>query len=798
MSKTARIAQVLSRLGVRLRAAALPLGPAVQSAYSQTRWFVSARNRIYKVAASFRLRTKFLLSLIVVTSGLSCATLFVVGREAKMQVNRQIQEESASAILTFQVMQHQNEIALEHKADLLATLALLRDDDPTAVQDASEDPWQSEDCNLFMLADPHGKVIALDTTVGDFTAATAERLLRRSLTRQKTATWWFSGTELYQVVLRPVDAAPGAGQARIGTVVVGHQIDSGTVNELHRISSSQVVFLYGGSAIVSTLSPFDEHDLTQQLGSGTGPQTWPRQLRVGNHRYGAASLELSPSGPFSSSPISLMVLKSYDEGVAFLAHLNNLLIGFLILAVLAGAALVFVISDTFTRPLASLVGGVHALEQGDFQYPLEPHGNDEVAQVTRAFDGMRQTLLKNQTQREQLEQQLRQSQRMEAMGRLAGGVAHDFNNLLTVIKGHSDLLLEKLSPGSPLHSSSEQIARTADRAASLTRQLLIFSRKQVLRPNVLDLNALIADMDKLVRRLIREDIELTFRPGDSLARIKADPSQVEQMVMNLVVNARDAMPDGGKLIIETCNVIVQDELARSRPPLQPGSYVLFTVSDTGCGISAETKAHIFEPFFTTKNEGQGTGLGLATVYGVVKQSNGFIWVDSVPGEGARFEIYLPASDATADVICAEQKITPACRRSEIILIAEDEDGVREVTAEFLAAAGFRVFAARNGTEALEIAGQIGNRLSLLLTDIVLPQLHGPELARRIVALHPHVRVIYASGYVEHQKDAADLDKTGVFLTKPFTRADLLKKIDEVLQSRRAAKPAAVSAPVSVA
>ena len=777
-----RPAQTVEKL--RFRAASL-FRPGAQLTHLAAHGLTSARDRIYNFASGFRLRTKFLLSLIVVTSGLTCATLYVVGREAKFQVNRQIQEESASAILTFQVMQHQTEIALEHKADLLATLALMRDDDPTTIQDASEDPWQSEDCNLFLLADPQGKVIALRSTAGDFPAATAQRLLERSLTRRTTAAWWYSGTALYQVVLRPVDGMNGASNARIGTVVVGHEIDSGTVNELHRISSSQVVFVRGGDVIVSTLSPFDERDLAQQLGSGAPPQ----QVRIANHRYVAASLDLSPASAPSGAPISLMVLKSYDEGVAFLDRLNRLLLGLLVIAVLAGAALVFVISNTFMRPLASLVGGVRALEQGNFQYPLGAHGNDEVAQVTRAFDRMRQTLLRNQTQREELEQQLRQSQRMEAMGRLAGGVAHDFNNLLTVIKGHSDILLEKIGPDDPLHSSSQQIARTADRAASLTRQLLIFSRKQVLRPNILDLNAVIADMDKLLRRLIREDIEMTFRPGGSLAHIKADPSQIEQMVMNLVVNARDAMPEGGKLLLETFNITVGEELARCRAPLEPGSYVLFTVSDTGCGISVEAKAHIFEPFFTTKDEGQGTGLGLATVYGVVKQSNGFIWVDSEPGNGARFEIYFPASAAAPDIVYTEHKTTPACVQSESILIAEDEDGVREVTAEFLAAAGYRVFTARDGNEALEIAAKAGKSLNILLTDMVLPQIHGPELAQRILAIHPNVKIIYASGYLECQKDGAQLVNSAAFLSKPFTRADLLKTIESVLRDGSAKSPA---------
>jgi len=282
-------------------------------------------------------------------------------------------------------------------------------------------------------------------------------------------------------------------------------------------------------------------------------------------------------------------------------RLNHLLLGLGLMAIIAGALLIFLISDTVTRPLASLVKGVHALERGDMEYPLEASGHDELSELTRAFDGMRGTLRRNEKQRGHLEGQLRQAQKMEALGRMAGGVAHDFNNLLTVIRGHSDLLLDRLQPDEPLYRSCQQIRKTSDRAAALTRQMLAFSRMQVLQPKVLDLNELIADMGKLLRRLVREDIEFSLRLGDSLGRIKADPNQLEQVLLNLTVNASDAMPLGGRLTIETQNLFVDDKNAPLHPSVERGDYVVIAVSDSGHGMDAATRPASSNPSLPRKN-----------------------------------------------------------------------------------------------------------------------------------------------------------------------------------------------------
>lgn len=743
--------------------------------------FTALRDEIYRIAANFKLRTKFLLSFVVVTTLLMCLSLLVVGREAHNQIDQQIEEQSSQAILMFQVMEHQHQISLSHKADLLAALAAMRGGDPTAVASASGDPWQSEDCNLFLMTNARGKVVALQTTQGDFPVTDAERLLKQTLDRHATSAWWASGSQLYQIVLRPVNSGTQQGNAHLGTVVVGRAIDAGVAGELRRISSSEVAFLSGHHIVISTFSPLDENELESQAGSGPAPQ----ELRIDGQKYVASSVELADARD-AAHGVTLVMLKSYSDATAFLNRLNRWLIGLLLAAVVVGAMLVLFISDTFTRPLEKLVGGVRALEQGDFEYPLEPQGGDEVAQVTRAFGRMRTTLQTNETEQRKLEDQLRRAQRMEAMGRLAGGVAHDFNNLLTVIKGHSDVLMGKLPLESDLASSGQQIAKAADRAASLTRQLLIFSRRQATQPRVLDLNMVVSEMSKLLKRLVREDINFVFRPGESLGHLRADPCHLEQVIMNLVVNASDAMPSGGKLTIETYDLNVDEELAQAHPPLKSGEYVVLAVTDTGCGMDENTKAHIFEPFFTTKGEGKGTGLGLATVYGAVKQSNGFVLVESEPGRGARFEIYLPRVEEPIDLIFAPKTILTAPARTETVLIAEDEDSVREMASEFARSAGYQVLAAHDGLEALAMAQAAKHPVHILLTDVVIPHIRGPQLAASLRERMPQVKVVFMSGYLESQKEEGVLPGD-IFLQKPFTRDALIERFEEALSKQPPAK-----------
>ncbi|HEV2298355.1 MAG TPA: ATP-binding protein [Candidatus Acidoferrales bacterium] len=730
---------------------------------------------IVEAVARFRLRTKFLLSLVLVTSGLMCATLLIVGHAVRSQVHRQIEEESRNAILTFRVLQRQHQIALGHKAELLANLAMMRNEDATAIQDVSDDPWQSQDDNLLLLADARGKIVALHTTAGDFPVAEAEKLLARSLKEGSTSAWWSTGDQLFQVVLRPVSSSSEAKSARQGTVVVGRAVDASTVNDLRRITSTEVAFRFNGKIITSTLAPLRELALQQQVDGGPVPS----EIKIDGESYIATSEELNPEAP---GDISLIVLKSYDDAIASIGPLNRALIGLLLVALFGGAAIVYLLSQRITQPLASLAEGVRALEQGDFNYPLAPRGDDEVAHVTRAFDAMRKNLQRNESERQKLEGELRQVSRIEAMGRLAGGVAHDFNNLLTVIKGHSGLLLDRLPASEALRGSTQQIASAADRAAGLTRQLLAFSRKQVLVPRVLDLNALISDLSKLLRRLIREDIELICEPAELLWRLKADPGQIEQVIMNLVVNASDAMAGGGKITIETYNVDAEVEAIAGPLGLQPGRYVALAVTDTGCGMDAETQAHIFEPFFTTKPEGKGTGLGLATVYGVVKQSNGHVFVESSPGLGSRFEIYLPQAMERAESLRWEAPAALHSGNGQRVLVVEDEASVCELASGFLSAAGYSVTSAGSAEEAMDLAEHAHESIHLLVTDVILPRMRGTELAKRLRERSPDLRIIFTSGHLGAENLGHELDDRCLFLPKPYTREALISAADELLRS----------------
>ncbi|HTQ61664.1 MAG TPA: PAS domain S-box protein [Candidatus Solibacter sp.] len=434
-------------------------------------------------------------------------------------------------------------------------------------------------------------------------------------------------------------------------------------------------------------------------------------------------------------------------------------------------------------------------EPGRFQRICKHRKKDgkviEVEVISHPLDyagrKVRLVVAQDVSERQILEQQLRQAQKMEAVGRLAGGVAHDFNNLLMVIKGHTELLMNTLPPADAISRKIAQIDRSADRAAALTKQLLAFSRMQVLQPRVMNLNGVVEDMGRLLPRLIGEDIELGIRTARDLGTIRGDASQMEQIIMNLAVNSRDAMPTGGRLIIETSNADLDTAYNISHPIVQPGRYVLLAVSDTGKGMDADTQAHIFEPFFTTKEPGKGTGLGLATVYGVVKQSGGFIWVYSEVGKGTTFKIYLPRVDEPEDKGSVPLALAEAPRGTETILLAEDEQDVREVAREFLESGGYRVIEARNGAEALRLANEHTSTIDLLVTDMVMPGMTGRELAQRVQHKYAGLGVIYMSGYTEHTAVEAEQGEPNLrLLTKPFSRGSILRSVREVLNLSRSA------------
>jgi two-component system cell cycle sensor histidine kinase/response regulator CckA len=439
----------------------------------------------------------------------------------------------------------------------------------------------------------------------------------------------------------------------------------------------------------------------------------------------------------------------------------------------------------------------HAEEVKDFETEWKRQDNTPI--IVRCF-GRRfmdekgvpayfQIFAEDVTEKRTLERKLGMAQKMEVVGRLSGGIAHDFNNLLGVIIGYAGVLRKTLGVNNALCEHAVEIEKAGQRAASLTKQLLAFSRQQVLTPAVLDLNALAADLQRMLPRLLGEDIEVSMELLPNLRHVKADRTQIEQVILNLAINARDAMPSGGRLRIGTANVELDQAYAWDHPGCRPGKYVLLKVSDTGTGMDAETLAHIFEPFFTTKETGKGTGLGLATVYGIVKQSNGYIWVESVPGSGSEFQVYLP--EHMGELPAEELRGGPREKvsGSESILLVEDADPLRNLAQTFLTTAGFRIVPARSGEEALELAAQHRDSFDLLLTDVIMPGINGRVLAQKLLTEHPAMKVLYMSGYSETFIAGHGVLGTGMhLLNKPFTEDVLLSKVREVLNSARGSAP----------
>jgi two-component system, cell cycle sensor histidine kinase and response regulator CckA len=443
---------------------------------------------------------------------------------------------------------------------------------------------------------------------------------------------------------------------------------------------------------------------------------------------------------------------------------------------------------TTRRPIRNLLVGVNRPVTGDRiwvlcnAYPVMD-ASGELSQIVVTFIDVSDQR-RAEEDKARLEVQLRQSQRMEAVGKLAGGVAHDFNNLITTMTGYCDLLLDELEEQDNRRNLVTQVRKSADRAASLTRQLLAFSRKQVLEPRLIDLNRVVRDMDKLLRRLIGEDVALVSRLAPAMRLTYADPGQIEQVVMNLAVNARDAMPEGGTLTIETEIVELDEDYVRERPEVEVGPHVALSMSDTGYGMDESTRSRIFEPFYTTKDVGKGTGLGLSTVYGIVKQSGGHIWVYSEPGRGATFKIYFPlmAAEGEGGERPSPPEGTPISGgRGETILVVEDDEDVRFLTTRVLRKQGYDVHEAECADDAMRALKRIDGELHLLLTDVVMPGASGPQLARQVGVLRPMVRVLYMSGYTDNAIVHHGVLNAGTdFLPKPFTAKALARKVREIL------------------
>ena len=742
---------------------------------------------------NIRLSTKFLLSLLAISASLTAATLVVVGFSVQRRIRESLREDLQTSLNTYQTFEKQREESLERSAALVASLptvrALMTTDDAPTIQNESESIRQLSESDLLVLADRRGAVEGFQSNAADFTAANAQLLLAKSLAAGRDGDWWYGAGHLYEVKLQPIYLSGGSDSTMLGLLAVGKEINDRTAADFSAIVGSQVIFRSGDNIVASTLGGAGAAGEGGAYASGALASRAAEEVQIGRERFLESSVNLSGD---TSPPVTLSVLKSLDEATAFLSRLNRVLLGLGLLSVLAGGVLVFLISHTFTRPLSGLVSGVRALERGDFDYPLENAGGDEVAEVTGAFARMRVTLRNSQQEEKRLEERLRQAHKMEAVGRLAGGVAHDFNNLLTIIRGNGDVLADREGADKIQKRCVDQIRGAADRAVTMTRQLLAFSRMQVLQARVLDLDAIVSEMGKMLPRLIGEHIEYSYLPEPNVSPVLADRGQLEQVILNLAVNARDAMPNGGKLTVRTRNVTMNEREAAKRPPMTPGNFTMLSVSDTGHGIDEETKSHIFEPFFTTKQVGKGTGLGLATVYGVVKQSGGFIWVESAPEKGATFEIYLPQSAKSVREADVEAAASTLPGGSETILVVEDEEGVRELASQFLSEKGYFVLQAGNGADALEIAARHAGPIHLVLSDMVMPVMSGRQMAEQLNAARRDTKFLFMTGYAEYPGSRAvehlpgDLAEITV-MQKPFSKRSLLLKVREMLTADSAAQ-----------
>lgn len=712
------------------------------------------------------LRTKLLVAMVAVVFLLTAGVLALV--QARMR--RQVRADLASSLRTEsrlyaemeQVRREQARQAAQLIANQPTLKALMSTNDRLTVEDGSQSILPISQADLLILENPSGKMLALHWKSSNITAAMVMPLLQAT---EGDEDWWFIGGKLYDVNLVAMSAGTGVDERPLGRMALGREIRQDAILGSGAFEKSAFTFEREGRVLLSSLSPEVWSEFEGALPREMTAANAARDFEVRGERYLASFVELP-----GDHPVRLYCLQSYDQATGFLHELNRMLVILGVVAVLAGAFIAFVLSRQITRPLELLVAGTQQLKKGDFEFQVPIRGNDEVADLGRAFDEMRESLKNSR-------EGMVRSARLEAVGRLAGGVAHDFNNLVMIIKGYSDMLLDSVPAQARPHL--EEIKRAGDRASGLTRQLLAFSRKQMLEPQILDPNQSVRNMVKMLRVLIGEDIELVTMLSDQIGRVLVDPGQLEQVIMNLAVNARDAMPGGGKLILETQAKRLDEEYVARNSDALVGDYVLIAVTDNGSGMSKETMAHMFEPFFTTKEQGKGTGLGLATVYGIVKQSKGHISVYSEVGVGTTFKVYLPAL-AKAVPTARTEKSAGEIKGTGTVLLVEDEAALRILTATSLKKLGYTVLEAGNGVEALAAAAASTGQIDVVVADIVMPQMGGPELVEKLRVSRGHFSVIFISGYTEAAAlEHARVGTDALLLTKPFSTETLAAKIQEL-------------------
>lgn len=701
---------------------------------------------------------------------LTTVTLLYVNSRAVDYANQRVTEELEQSLERILRLEAQRATGLGEVASLVASFpelkALLETDEATVRDFFLSYQERNRRAEFLVALDPTGRVIA--RTDSDSTAPIPDVRTRwiDPVLRDAYVEGLFI-TEDGAYIAAAVAAE--AGGIVFGFILAGVAIDDEFARSLAG-NDSEIVII-GDRVLGSTLPagsiPWRTiNDWRQKANSGT-----PNEILIAGESFTPSEILIGGDDP----SILAVVLQSREQAMAPYLELQYglLVLGLLIAAIgVAGSA---VLARTITAPVAKLVEGTKQVAAGNLDYHLDVKSGDEIGTLANSFNAM-------VDERRRLEHQVQQSQKMEAVGRLAGGVAHDFNNLLTVITGRIEMLLSRLSGNHPMRKDLDLVYDSSLRGAALTRQLLAFSRRQVLQPRILNLNELISKMQGMFQPLIGEDIEVQLRLFRRLYQVKADPGQIEQVVMNLVVNARDAMPDGGTLTITTSNEDFDTAHATSHIEIPRGKYAVLMVGDTGVGMGADVRQHLFEPFFTTKEAGKGTGLGLSTVYGIVQQSGGSIDVISAPNQGATFKIYFPnvAEAETDPEFIDDHDEDVDVEGSETILLVEDDQVVRELVQEVLQSHGYTVLTAADGREALTISEARSDRIDLVLTDVMMPHMTGPELAKRLQPKRPDMRVVFMSGYTDQLRVL--FDSNAAFIQKPFRTVDLIDKIRKTLDS----------------
>jgi signal transduction histidine kinase len=772
---------------------------------------------------SFKYRLPILIGTLLATVIIACtwasyravkASALDVGRERLQNLTQQLStllQQSAANILT-KTASVANEPTIrdfakspETQADVQKLLQQF-----TAPQDANSirvELWNAQ--GRLLLVSPSGETTPLGDLTPEFKQATSEPFKTVGTIRQ-----------LKDTICFPAVAAIKSEDGKVAGYLVRWRKLSASTD-----TRQQMTRLLGTSATLYLGN--HDNDTWTDLANIVAKPAVDVRAKEDIFTYQRGTEVIGLARPIAGTP--WVVLIEFPDDVV-LKPVNGFMARMLVIGVflfVMGVAGAFVLSRRIISPLYQLTAGATAISRGDHSRSVEIQQNDEVGQLAKAFNTMVEKLHESQRELERkvqertaqleeanrqlehlsetnaqkrsvaeqertdalealhnTEKQLLQSQKLEAVGRLAGGISHDFNNLLTVILGYSDIMKRSLQEGHPLRRNVEEIVRASERAASLTRQLLAFSRKQVMQPKVFDLNTVVTDLEKMLRRMIGEDLELRVSLQSEVGNIEADPVQLEQVIMNLVVNARDAMPKGGKLSIETTNVYLDEAYAREHVSVVPGDYVMLAISDTGCGMAEETRQHIFEPFFTTKEQGKGTGLGLSMVYGIVKQSGGNIWVYSEEERGTTFKIYFPRVTVHAEEHKRTSEALDVPHGIETILLVEDAELVRNLARQVLEGAGYRVLEAASAEAAIALCEKInGDRIDLLLTDVIMPGMSGNEMSRVLCAKHPEMPVLYMSGYTDDAIVQHGVLEAGInFLQKPFTPGALALKVREVLDT----------------